>query len=109
MRNLIAGLSCIYALIACTAFSEPCDQGTRQSCPSGAVKARDDEPFMDMAWNEYVRRGGTYLRSNARFDIYREPGKVIVFVTLHPPFPGGHFEVTLDAKSGNVLKYLPGA
>ena len=109
MRLLIAGLPLLLVLASCADLPAACGHGAKNACSSNAVQVRDDQRFMDAAWNEYVRRGGTYLRSNARLAIYRELGHVIVSVTLHPPFPGGHFEVTLDAKTGSVLKYLPGA
>lgn len=109
MRVLIAGFCVIFMVSGCISFSVPPESDNQPKHTTTSTWNGNDVRFMDAAWNEYVRRGGTYLRANAAFAIFREQGKIIVFVTLRPPFPGGHFEVTMDSNSGDVLEYRPGA
>jgi hypothetical protein len=109
MRILILaiGLSLISSgMLGCSTTIGPCPSAS-PSCfdSTGVVGSR---LLVDRAWDEYVRRGGRIVRTEAVATVSQEGGRIRVFHQFVPAAPGGHFAVEFDAISGELVRYSPG-
>ena len=73
-----------------------------------SVIAPGDQPFVDIAWAEFVRRGGSMPRESTTVRVQRSGGSVFVEFEFLPRAPGGHFEVTIQESSRRVVGFERG-
>lgn len=67
-----------------------------------------DQPYVDLAWTEFLRRGGSMPRESTTVSVRRSRGNVFVEFEFLPRAPGGHFEVTIEEGSREVVGFEKG-